>query len=381
MMMMLRLRPRPACTLLLIASLGACTGGEARQTADESAEQASWSLDAPAVRVGGGEGPGEALDRVYGGFLRPDGSMVVGSSGTSQLHIYGPDGRLTASAGRHGPGPGEFGSVNWVGVLPGDSIIAFDLRHQRFSVWSPDGTFVRMFNSQAPPGPVRPIGVFEDGSILIVREGGYDPRAVEGVVRDSMLALRMSPTGEVAPTSRSFPGAEWLVYRHPTSFRATQLPFGRTGHLAVWGKHFVHGSSDSATLTVYDASGRQLRTIELAAPARTPSREEISAFLNELRDRTERTVMSRHYRNGTGGSASVITALQGGAEGNLWVRTAPRAGADSVTWLVLGPDGGQLGSVRMPTAWLPLDIRRRTVLLRESDADGVQTVSVRRVAP
>lgn len=366
-----------AGSLLLILVLAACTGGEARETPDEPA---SWSLDAPGVRVGGGQEPGEALDRVYGGVLRSDGSMVIGNSGTSQLRIYGPDGRLTASAGRRGAGPGEFGSINWMGVLPGDSVIAFDLRHQRFSVWTPEGTFARMFNSQAPPGPVRPIGVLEDGSVLIVREGGYDPRAGAGVVRDSMLALRMSPTGDVAPTSRSFAGAEWLVYQHPTSFRATQLPFGRTGHLAVWGNHFVHGSSDSGTLTVYDGSGRQVRSIDVAAPARSPSREEISAFLAELTDRTERGALARHYRAGTG-SASVFTALRGDAEGNLWVRTAPRAGADSVMWLVLGPEGKQIGSVTMHAGWLPLDIRRKTLLLWESDPDGAQTVSVRSVAP
>jgi hypothetical protein len=34
----------------------------------------------------------------------------------------------------------------------------------------------------------------------------------------------------------------------------------------------------------------------------------------------------------------------------------------------------------MATDWLPLDIRENTLLLRESDADGVQTVSVRKVA-
>jgi hypothetical protein len=366
-------------SLVLIIALGGCTGSEARQTPEDASEQVSWSLDAPAVRVGGGDGPGEALDRVYGGVLRPDGSMVIGNSGSSQLHIYSPDGRLTASAGRRGAGPGEFGSINWIGVLPGDSIIVFDLRHQRFSVWSPGGTFVRMFNSQAPPGPVRPIGVFEDGSILIVREGGYDPRAGAGVVRDSMLALRMNPTGEVASMPRSVPGVEWLIYQHPTSFRATQLPFGRTGHVAVLGSHFVHGSSESGTLAVYDGSGSQVRTVEVTAPARTPSRAEISAFLDELGDPTERSALARHYRDGAGGTAAVFTALRSDAEGNLWVRTAPDAGADSVTWLVLGPGGGQIGSVRMHTGWLPLDIRRNTLLLRESNPDGVQTVSVRRI--
>jgi hypothetical protein len=330
--------------------------------------------------VGASERPGEALDRVYGGLLRPDGSVVIGNSGTSQLRTYAPDGRLVSAVGGQGRGPGEFGGINWIAGLPGDSIIAFDLRNQRFSVWSPAGAFVRMFSSQAPPGPVRPIGVFQDGSILIVREAGYDPRAGAGVVRDSMTALRMSRTGEVTAVPGRFPGAEWLIYPHPTSFRATQLPFGRTGHVAVLGNYFVYGSSDSGTLTVYDPFGSPVRTMELGGRGRSPSREEIAAFLDEIEDRAERSALARHYRNGADDSAPIFTGLHGDAEGNLWVRLAPRAAGDSVTWVVLGPGGDRLGSVRLATDGLPLDIRENTLLLRESDADGVQTVSVRKVA-
>lgn len=363
-----------------LALLAACTGEEAQAPRSAPETPATWAVQTPVARMGASERPDDVLDRVYGGLLRPDGSVVIGNSGTSQLRTYGPDGRLAAVAGRPGRGPGEFGDINWIGGLPGDSIIAFDLRNQRFSVWSPAGAFVRMFTSQAPPGPVRPIGVFQDGAILIVREAGYDPRAGAGVVRDSMTAFRMSPTGQVTAIPGSFPGAEWLIYPHPTSVRATQLPFGRTGHVAVTGSHFVHGSSDSGTLTVYDPSGRSLRTIDLDAPGRSPSRDEISAFLAGIQDEAERRALARHYRDGTGGSAPVFTTLRGDAEGNLWVRLTPNAGSDSVTWVVLGPGGDRRGSVRMATDWLPLDIRENTLLLRESDADGVQTVSVRKVA-
>lgn len=372
---------RQATAVLIAATVtGACTGGEAREAPDTAADRPTWSLHAPLSRVGGGDGAGEALDRVYGGFLRPDGSVVVGNAGTAELRTYAADGRFVAAAGRRGAGPGEFGSINWIGVLPGDSLIAFDMRHQRFSVWSPAGAFVRVVTSQVPPGPIRPIGVFGDGSVLLVREAGYDPRAGAGVVRDSLRTLRMLPTGAVTPIPGAFPGAEWLIYEHPASFRATQLPFGRTGHLAVVDDHFVYGSSETGTLAVHDASGRQIRTIRLDAPARDPSREEISVFLKGIQDAGERRALERVYGGGGSASAAVFTALRGDDEGNLWVRTAPRAGADSVTWIVLSPGGERRGSVRMHTGWLPLDIRRGTLLLRETDADGVQTVSVRRVA-
>lgn len=379
--MPLRARARPrtaalAVCLLLAVTMSACRGDASRAQRD-GADTASWALGSPSVRVG--DGAGQELDRVFGGFLRSDGSMVIGNSGTAELRFYDPAGRLASAAGRSGAGPGEFGSINWIAELPGDSLLAFDMRHQRFSVWNAAGRFARTFTSQAPPGPVRPIGVFGDGSVLLVREGQYDPRRGPGVVRDSMRLLRMALDGEIAQEVGSFAGAEWLLYEHPTSFRATQLPFGRSGHLAVVGDGFVYGSSESGRLSIHDRAGRQVRTIGLDAPPRRISQEEISSVLAEIQDAPERSALARHYGRGTETNAPVFTALRGDREGNLWIRLFPPAGADSVKWVVLTQRGEQAGSVRMHVGWLPLDVGSAGVLVRESDADGVQRVSVRRV--
>lgn len=364
----------------LLLLLSGCSGdsGSRPGSADEGAT--TWALDAPLARIGGGSGPDQELDQVYGGLLRRDGSLVIGNSGTSELRLYRPGGELAAAAGRRGAGPGEFGSISWMGRLPGDSILAFDVMQQRFSVWSTSGAFARTFRSAAPPGPVRPVGVFEDGTILLAREGSYDPRKAQGVVRDSLRLLQMDRSGAVVRPLGTFPGAEWLLYEQPASFGATQLPFGRTGHLAVTGNHFVYGSSETGRLTVYDRDGRSVRTLSLDLPRRDVSRAGVSSFLDEIPAGPERSALARHYRETPPGqSGTVFTELRADGAGNLWVRGAPLPGADSVRWVVLASDGALRGSLRMHVSAFPLDAPDGRVLIRESDADGVHRVTVHRV--
>lgn len=366
---------RFSCFVFAASALAGCDGS-ASHDGSPVAEAASWRLEMPAARIG--EAPGQELDRVYGGLLRPDGTLVIGNSGTAELRFFDGRGQLRHAVGRKGAGPGEFGSINWIAELPGDSLIAFDMRHRRFSVWDSAGRFARTF-SVPFPGPVRPVGVFGDGSLMVAVEGQYDPRGGAGVVRDSMRVARIDRTGQVVGQLGSFPGAEWLLYEHPTSFRAAQLPFGRTGHLALVGEEFVYGSSESGRLTVHDGSGRQVRTIDVPGSGRGISRDEISATLSEIEDPAERSALTRHYRRGVENGPPVVTALRGDRDGNLWARLPAAAGADSVTWLVLSPRGERLGSVRMHATALPLDDGDGKLMLREANADGVQTVSVRAV--
>lgn len=364
------LPPLLATTLALAAG---CTNADSGDGAGTPDEPPTWRLEGPVAQVG--HAPGQELDRVYGGVLRADGSLVLGNSGTAELRWFDPDGQPRRTAGRRGAGPGEFGSINWIGQLPGDSLIAFDMRHQRFSVWDSAGTFARTFTSRTPPGPLRPVGVFSDGTLLVVVEGQYDPRGGAGVVRDSLRVARIGRNGEVVRQLGSLAGSEWLVYAHPTSFRATQLPFGPSGHLALVRDHVVYGSSDGGRLTVLDGDGRVARTMELPVRAGEVSRDALSAALAGIEDRAERSALAAHYRDAPV-RAPVFTALRADGDGNLWVRLFPRPGAQEVPWVVLSPEGERLGTVRLRESAHILDGRGDRLVVRESDGDGVQSVAV-----
>jgi hypothetical protein len=105
----------------------------------------------PSFDVGRAEGaPGHELYRVTGAVRLADGRVVVANSGTSQLRFFDSTGRYLSSAGRRGGGPGEFtGNLK---LLPyqGDSLLVWDARLLRFSLFEASGKFVRTL--AIPPG-------------------------------------------------------------------------------------------------------------------------------------------------------------------------------------------------------------------------------------
>ncbi|HEX5872448.1 MAG TPA: hypothetical protein VFY65_18590 [Longimicrobium sp.] len=349
--------------------------------ASAAADSATWTLGAPQVRIGEGGGDGQELDRVYGGVIGPDGSVVIGNAGTGELRFYDPRGALRMAGGRRGMGPGEFQSINWLRPFRGDSLVVFDLQTQRLSVWSGDGVFARVIPTNSVPGHVRPIGVFGDGSMLLAADQPYDPRTGPGVVRDAFELLRVDASGAPLGSLGRFPGTEWLLYRHPTSFAAAQVPFGRTRHVAAGAGHVFVAPSDSAVVAVHDLSGRILRTISISAAPRRPRRDEVEDALARIPDETQRDALREHLASRRGRArAPVILDLRTDRAGRVWVCTLASA-PDRHRWLVFAPSGTQEGSIVMPAGYLPLDIDRDRVLARETGADGVQRVVLHDMRP
>lgn len=342
---------------------------------------AGWRFSSsPRARIGNGNGTaGDDLHRVYSGFLASDGRIVLGNSGTAQVRFYDAGGRHVASSGREGSGPGEFRSINWLGRLPGDSILVFDMRMRRFSVLDAGGRFSRSFN-ETGASPLRPLGQFADGTVLVAAEQQYDPRAPAGVVRDRMILLRMDGTGEVRDTLGAFPGAEWFLYDHPDSFRSTQLPFGRSGLVAVSDTVFFYATSDSSEVSVFSRTGALVRTIHVPAAPRQLTQEEAESYLAQIEDGPERSAIRRFLRQERGRrNAPLLSALRTDRAGNLWVRLQADPRQETAEWVALSAAGARLGRVRTPATWQPLDVHDGLVLVREFDEDGVESVSLREV--
>lgn len=352
-----------------------------RESGSRAAETASWQLsERPRLQVGSEEGPGPVFDGVYGGVIGREGTVVIGNSGSAELQFFDASGGLTHVVGREGEGPGEFRAVSWLRRFRGDSIIAFDMLAQRFSVWSEAGVYAREFRIQEAQGPTRPIAVLSDGHVLVSAENHYDPRRAKGLVRDQMHLSVVTPTGESASEVGRFPGAEWLLYKDANSFRATQFTFGKAGFADASRGYVVYASSDSAVLTVYDRAGRFVRSFPLPAAARRElTRSEIDEVLGEFRDEGTRQEIRRQLRSaGTRARTPAVSDLRVDASGNVWVRT-PASGSGVSRWVVMSIHGEESGSVLMPDSWFPLDIQDSRMLLRETTADGVHRVSVREV--
>lgn len=371
--------PSPYTRLVCLALV--CAAGACRPAPDAAAStdagRAAWTAEpTPRLHIGGRAAPGHELDRVYGGALLPDGGVVVGNSGTGELRFFDRSGTLTRTAGRQGRGPGEFRAVSWLQPYRGDSLLVFDLYLQRFSVWTPAGAFARSFQLPVERRASRAVGVFPDGGILFAAEQQPDPRAAQGLVRADFDLVRVDPLGEHAEIVGRFAGTEWLLYENPMNFAATQPPFARTGHAAVVGESVLYASSDSGVVHVYGEGGRLVRTLPAPVGARRLDRREVEQALDAIRDRGEREAIRRYTQDLANASALRIEDLRVDRSGNVWVRTHTAA-PETSRWVVMALSGEQIGSIDLPSSSMPLDIAPDVVLLRETDDDGVQRVSLR----
>lgn len=101
---------------------------------------------------------------ITGAHRFEDGSVVVASSGTSELRYFSSDGELIRVVGRKGDGPEEFGSLGFVRSLK-DSLWVYDVTHSRFAVLDREGRF-----GLGDPGGERNYVVVRHGVIARIRD-------------------------------------------------------------------------------------------------------------------------------------------------------------------------------------------------------------------
>ena len=89
---------------------------------------------------------------------------AYGSGYGAQDFVHAPDGRVLRTIGRKGNGPGEFQSVGALIIGPADTLHAFDAIARRWSVFSPEGEYVRSAPLPAVPHSAYALG---NGDILI----------------------------------------------------------------------------------------------------------------------------------------------------------------------------------------------------------------------
>lgn len=82
------------------------------------------------------------LSQVQGAAWLSDGRIVVANGGTRELRYDGSVGTFSRSVDREGEGPSEFRSLDFLGRHRGDTIVAYDARLRRLSLFDEAGEFV-----------------------------------------------------------------------------------------------------------------------------------------------------------------------------------------------------------------------------------------------
>jgi hypothetical protein len=301
--------------------------------------------------------PNQQLFQVVGALRLSDDRIVIANSGTSELRFYDISGRFISKSGRKGGGPGEFQGLRWLGRTGADSLLAFDWRTRRLSIFDPAGNFVRSVTldalAPAPPSHIY-VGLFGDGSLMIGAQRLFAAGTIQsGVHNDTIFHLRFDSRGLTHDTIGRHPGAESYILVHDGGLELVPLPFGRTPRTAVYQSAYYFGRGDSYAIDLYSAAGKLTRSIRNRKPNERVTADDrrryIERSLEGIDDDDERRVIESLMSDiPFPATMPVYAELRLDSEGYLWVEDYRKAGDERPRWTVFDPSGRMLGMVEMP---------------------------------
>jgi hypothetical protein len=338
-----------------------------------------WRISSePRLSIGRADGPEEyELFRVQTALRMRDGRILVANTGTYELRFYDARGRFLRTTGHEGEGPGEFRRMSATWRTEADSVVVYDWRLRRYSVFDAAGVFARSFRlAGAADEFAYPDAVFADGTVLAsVDDQDQGDYAQLGVVRGTARYNRYDREGALIASLVTLPGAELYKGTHPdgsgytTSADHAVRPLTAAGR-SVW----YYGSGDALEFQARRMDGTLLRIARLDRTRRAMPGEVRAARDSVLR---EASPEARAFwgRVPLPDSLPAHGRLVLDRAGNLWVQGYTVLDEEEF-WHVLDPRGRWLGDVQPPAGLRITEIGEDYLLGIRADSVGVQRVMV-----
>ncbi len=323
-----------------------------------------------------------AARRVAGALKLDDGRILVANAGTGELRFFDASGTLLSSTGRKGSGPGEFQDILWIERLAADSVLVYDYRLRRISLFDSLGRFVRSFDlhfiDQIGGFPTL-VAPFTDGSLLVALEQFFVGETQPGLRRGTTLYVHCDREGALLDTLGLYPGVESYSIQEGDSWLSGGVPFGHVSQATVHGAGYYFGDSESYEIGHYGSDGTLRRSIRLTRTSLEVTPEDIELYtqqsLARARDERRRQIRERMFASMPW--PEVMPAYDEfitDAEGNLWVAEYRRPGDEQPRWTVFDPNGSMLGVVETPRRFRVFQIGSDFILGRWWDEFDVEHV-------
>lgn len=326
-----------------------------------------------------GTGPPYEFFRVRDATLLPAGVIAVASAGSNDIRFFSSTGEFLYDVGGEGEGPGEFQWLESIQEYRGDSLVAFDQRLRRMTVFSPTQKVSRTITLLDLP--VREVEPLDDGTFA-ARFFYASMDLYEGesgvLVRVPNPIVRLSSSGEVVDTIAMGAGYEEFIAE-----RGATVPlFGKDSHFAVHNGQVYLGDADQMEFEVFSETGQLRRIVRVAGM-------EFGITPQDMED-------ERDGRLGPDPSPSRLDAFAElpvpetkpayssflvDSEGCIWAEEYRHnwlslRSSRSRNWSVFGPNGVWLGTVAFPAPFAVYEIGSDYVLGLGRDEMGVEHVQM-----
>lgn len=354
----------------------------------------TWTIsDAPLAVIGADEDDA-TMDLSTGAFggLLADGGLIVATARPAQIYHFGPDGTLVGTLGRSGEGPGEFNFVQNVHVLPGDTVLAFELVRRKSILYLADGTFLGESDIPLPTDrQIPPLlrGRLADGTLVHSGEAllPQAPGGPEKIFRMELPIFSLAPGGTTYDTMLVTRSAQ--MYASSVSAMGQTMPmarpvaFGPTPLITVGEALTWVSTGDVPELAAFRLGSRtptQLVRFEVAKrPVSDADRERYKERAREAFKQFEQMMPPGMLESEIAKLDETIFAnefpplgqMVTDRAGRIWVGTGVAFGDEERTWMVLSPNGALLGRVTLPEGDLFAANTDRVVVRRTDETTGL----------
>lgn len=350
----------------------------------------------PLLEIGELEGAEEyQLHNVRHATRMSDGTTVIANTGSMEIRYYDRSGQHVRTTGRRGGGPGEFEFISYMRRLEGDSLLVYDARNRRLTIFDPEGVHVRDFT---PGGTDNELlagvaAATADGTLLVTGGRSFPPGSVEyhrdtlhySVQRgDSLVPLRSYLGMEAGIVTQGGGGNMMTVM-------ISSVPFGRDAYASAGADRFYIGSSDTYEVHTYDTTGALVGIIRSAHVApREVTTELFEQYVAATLDRRARfaeeqgmefdlAAVKKQVEGSTPAPAvPMYSDLLAADDGGVWVKdySMPGIGDQPDRWTVFAADGRMRGVIDLPPRFEPLHVVGDTVTGVITDEYDVEYVRV-----
>jgi hypothetical protein len=311
-----------------------------------------------------------------------DGRILVAMG--PDIRFYDKAGKFVSQSGGQGRGPGEFQYVLDVMALPGDTLLALDVRRQR-TWFTPEGKYLRTealdFGPLSSDGWMAEVAhLLPNGALLAEQhfnDRSHGERRVE-LYRPRMRFTRYDPGQK---TIQPLVEAGGLRQMSTGDHSSGVQPYSPNGQTAIGADRVYAGDNDSMFIDVFTIDGKpsgRVRVAEREIPVTAADLANYRKWRLEFAgDNAQRrsefelewTKVPRPKRHPYWGRALVDK------QNNLWI-SSPWDLSKPESWTVFDRNGRKLATLTMPPRFAVREVGTDYVLGIAKDEDDVESVRV-----
>ena len=390
---------RSACAMLLSASAAALSLGAQVSQRDSAgvrivvnkrsaATGSVLSLAAQPLCVVPAGGHDGELTSAPSAILLSRDRLMVANAAQHRLEFYTCAGKATfvGARGRVGKGPGEFTSIASVTRIRGDTLVVSQSYAAPVVVLNDSGGAVTTW-------PVRGnlACCFDDGTLLVGRAAprrgaSSGPAMAYYRFHPADLSEDAAPVLTV-PQSQAAP-SKTAVQRTATArvnaitFRPP--PFGQLSSVRAAGSRIVVATGAAYVIDIHSLDGRLIQSVRVDEPGRPIGARERAEYVADQLSDLEGSQRDQRARELAGATfpdrMPPYRRVETDDAGCLWVERYPVSTKENGQWDVFSEAGRLLGTISTPPGGRLMSIRRRNVVLRSTDTDGLIELRVHPLA-